>query len=319
MLSMIQFFHPLISIRCYKPCCFSWCLRCRASVPTLHHLLPLPWALLHPPWWCHHCRYLMGWHLQPQHPWNPKQGELRICRVGSWRVLWEAKVGVAEIGMKFVFFLKEFLHKHVGWIFFVKFRTGIRPGKMRHSSWFTIWGEASKIDCSSSMPKHLSLIEKGSPRHNFNDWIKPQTLPLILLYTMAESYISPDGTRTRCKNFRSFLCDLTNVAWKMLPVDFSYEGMWPQPLLHGWLPLQHRWHGFWIQWRGRWWIRWHQWTHCNSARRYFPHGFCRFSSLISLSNYLELVQEIIWFVLVWSVADVWCFIRRCLWTLDCIW
>ena len=92
-------------------------LRCKASVPTRHPLCPpAPWALDLHPWWCHHCHLCpMEWQLQPQRPWNPKQGNNTVVwggwGLGSWVVL-RSKGWGNRNGMKFVFL--EFLHKHVG-------------------------------------------------------------------------------------------------------------------------------------------------------------------------------------------------------------
>lgn len=322
-------------------------LRCKASVPTLHPLCPpAPWALDLHPWWCHHCHLCpMGWQLQPQRPWNPKQGNNTVvwggCEVWDLGRFWEAKVGVTEMEWNLCFW--SFFINMLGWTF-----CEIEDMDNGDSRWFTRWGGASKIDCSASMPQGLtsqSCLKDQLPQNIFlwfkkevqymicDDWIKRKlrhdaSVPSIYIY------ISHWMEQGKVQNFQSFSCDLGLCLGNQ-----SISGTWPLPRLHGWLhPLQHR-----CGWRRRFWIPWHRrrwWIHCNSAKwgqeilrlwdvisleKIGDFSSCFFFCLISLSNYLELVQEILWFVLVCENAQIapdqlqMCFIRRCWWTLNYIW
>ena len=96
-------------------------------------------------------------------------------------------------------------------------------GKKRHSRWFTRWGGASKIDCSSSMPQGLtsqSCLKDQLSQNIFlwfkkevqyiicNDWIKRK-----LRHDASVPSIYLTGwNKARCKNFRAFLVTLASAS-----------------------------------------------------------------------------------------------------------
>ena len=204
-------------------------LRCKASVPTLHPLCPpAPWALDLHPWWCHHCHLCpMGWQLQPQRPWNPKQGNNTVvwggCEVWDLGWFWEAKVGVTEMEWNLCFW--SFFINMLGWTFCEiedmdnggEEATFQMVHQMRggFQDWlFVLY--ASRFDKSvlpqgSTTPKHLSLIQKGSPIHYLQRLDQTQTSPWCFCTIYIYIYLT-GWNKARCKIIRAFLVTLASAS-----------------------------------------------------------------------------------------------------------
>ena len=220
-------------------------------------------------------------------------------------------------------------------------------GKKRHSRWFTRWGGASKIDCSASMPQGLtsqSCLKDQLPQNIFlwfkkevqyiicNDWIKRKlrhdaSVPSIYIYLTG-------WNKARCKIVRTFLVTLASASGisrsqvrglclastrgcilSSTGADDA-NGSESRDTDAGGESIATQRSGAKRSWDYGMWSAWTKIGDFSS---------CFFFCLISLSNYLELVQEILWFVLVCENAQIapdqlqMCFIRRCWWTLNYIW